>query len=93
MYFVNIYFNTPTFDHITKDAKTNTMMQISVIGGTLGLFTGFSIMSGIEVLYYLIKIALIFMQKTKEKRKDLEREEKPATVALRKRIDQMFSQT
>ena len=90
---VNIFFNTPTFDHIKKDAKTNTMMQISVIGGTLGLFTGFSIMSGIEVLYYLIKIALIFMQKTKETRKELEREEKPATVALRKRIDQRFSQT
>ena len=52
---VNIFFNAPTFDHIKKDAKTNTMMQISVIGGTLGLFTCFSIMSGIEVLYYLIK--------------------------------------
>ena len=93
LHVVNIYFNTPTFDHIKKDAKTNTMMQISVIGGTLGLFTGFSIMSGIEILYYLIKIVLIFMKKTKEKRKYLEREEKPATVALRKRIDQMFSAT
>ena len=93
LHVVNIYFNTPTFDHIKKDAKTNTMMQISVIGGTLGLFTGFSIMSGIEILYYLIKISLSLMQKTKEKRKYLEREEKPATVALRKRIDQMFSVT
>ena len=63
------------------------------IGGTLGLFTGFSIMSGFEDLYYLIKVTLIFKQKTKEKIKDLEREEKPATVALRKRIDQMFSVT
>ena len=90
---VNIFFNAQTFDHIKKDAKTNTMMQISGIGGTLGFFTGFSIISGIEVLYYLIKVTLIFMQKTKEKIKELERDEKPTTVALRKRIDQMFSVT
>ena len=81
---VHIYFNSPTFDHITKvstltsltkfhiypqDAKTTTMTQISVIGGTLGLFTGFSIMSGIEIVYFIIKIALGRMDNTKLARK------------------------
>ena len=56
LHVVNIFFNSPTFDLITKDAKTTMMTQISVIGGTLGLFTGFSIMSGIEIIYFLIKI-------------------------------------
>ena len=81
---VHIYFNSPTFDRIAKvsilinlikfsiypkDAKTNTMTQISVIGGTLGLFTGFSIMSGIEIVYFIVKIVLGRMKNTKIARK------------------------
>ena len=37
---VEIYFDTPTFDKITKDAKTNDIAKLSMIGGTLGLLTG-----------------------------------------------------
>ena len=37
---VEIYFDTPTFDKITRDAKTNTISKISLIGGTFGLLTG-----------------------------------------------------
>ena len=71
LHVVNIFFNTPTVDQITKDAKTNIMTQISVIGGTLGLFTGFSIMSGFEILYFVVRIALGMLEKPKETRKDL----------------------
>ena len=46
---VTISINSPTFDPITKDAKTTFMDRLAIIGGTLGLFTGFSVMSGIEV--------------------------------------------
>ena len=49
MHLVPIFINSPTFDLMTKDAKTTFMDQIAVIGGTLGLFAGFSIISGIEV--------------------------------------------
>ena len=73
LHVVNIFFNTPTFDQITKGAKTNIMTQISVIGGTLGLFTGFSIMSGFEILYFVVRIALGLLEKPKETRKDLKR--------------------
>ena len=68
---MNIFFNTPTVDRITKDAKTNIMIQISVIRGTLGLFTGFSIMSGVEILYFVVRIALCILEKPKEVRKEL----------------------
>ena len=37
---VEIYFDTPTFDKITIDAKTNSIAKLSMIGGTLGLLTG-----------------------------------------------------
>ena len=56
--FVDIVFKTPTFDLITKDAKTNLVNQIAMFGGTLGLFTGFSILSGIELFYFTLKMIL-----------------------------------
>ena len=37
---VEIYFDTPTFDKITRDAKMNDIAKLSMIGGTLGLLTG-----------------------------------------------------
>ena len=48
--FVNIYFSTPTFDKITKDEKANFESKLSVVGGTMGLLTGFSILCGIEMI-------------------------------------------
>ena len=29
--------------------------QIGLIGGTMGLLTGFSILSGVEIVYYAVK--------------------------------------
>ena len=49
---VRIYFDTPTFDKITKDKKEKFVDILSAIGGTMGLLTGFSIISGVEILYY-----------------------------------------
>ena len=49
LHVVTIFINSPTFDLITKDAKTTFMDRLAVIGGTLGLFTGFSVISGVEV--------------------------------------------
>ena len=37
---VEIYFDTPTFDKITRDAKLNDLSRLSLTGGTLGLLTG-----------------------------------------------------
>ena len=56
--YVRIYFDASTFDVITKDRAAKFVDMISAIGGTLGLFTGFSIMSAVEIVYFGIKILL-----------------------------------
>jgi hypothetical protein len=57
---VEIYFSTPTYDEISRDVKNTLETQLAVIGGTMGLLTGFSILSGVEVVYFLIKYILSF---------------------------------
>ena len=56
--FVKIYFYATTFDRITKDRAAKFVDMLSAIGGTMGLLTGFSIISGVEIVYFLIKIIL-----------------------------------
>ena len=56
--YVRIYFDTPTFDRITKDSAAKMTDMFSSIGGTMGLLTGFSIISGVEILYFAGKIIL-----------------------------------
>ena len=53
---MRIYFDTPTFDRITKDRAAKFVDMLSAIGGTMGLLTGFSIISGVEILYFGMKI-------------------------------------
>ena len=56
--FVRIYFDTTTFDIITKDRAAKFVDMLSAIGGTMGLLTGFSIISGVEIVYFGVKIIL-----------------------------------
>ncbi len=56
--FVTIYFYAKTFDRITRDRAAKFVDMLSAIGGTMGLLTGFSIISGVEILYFGIKIIL-----------------------------------
>ena len=57
---VQIYFDTATFDEIEKDEKIKFDAQISLIGGTMGLLTGFSIISGIEIIFFLFRLITSF---------------------------------
>ena len=52
---VQIYFDTATFDDIERDKKIKMEAQLSLIGGTMGLLTGFSIISGIEIIFFLFR--------------------------------------
>ena len=52
---VQIYFDTATYDEIERDVKVTLEAQLGLIGGTMGLLTGFSILSGVEIIYYAIK--------------------------------------
>jgi len=56
--FVRIYFDTATFDKITKDRSAKFVDMLSAIGGTMGLLTGFSIISGVEIVYFATKYFL-----------------------------------
>ena len=49
---VEIYFDTATFDNI----EIKTEAQLSLIGGTMGLLTGFSIISGVEIIFFLFRL-------------------------------------
>ena len=60
--YVRIYFDTPTFDKITKDRAAKFVDMLSAIGGTMGLLTGFSIISGVEIVYFATKIIVNIMR-------------------------------
>ena len=62
---MRIYFNTPTFDRIEKDRAAKFVDMLSAVGGTMGLLTGFSIISGVEILYFAGKLIINFGQKMK----------------------------
>ena len=55
---VEIYFNTATYDEIKKDRKVTFEAQLGVIGGTMGLLTGFSIISSVEIIYFIVNFLL-----------------------------------
>ena len=61
--FVRIFFYATSFDRITKDRAAKFVDMLSAIGGTMGLLTGFSIISGVEVVYFGIKIILNILRK------------------------------
>ena len=65
--YVRIYFDTPTFDIITKDRAAKFVDMLSAIGGTMGLLTGFSIISGVEIVYFMSKILWNFVLNKKNK--------------------------
>ena len=45
--------------------KVTTEAQLGLIGGTMGLLTGFSIISGVEIVYYISKGILSLMTERK----------------------------
>ena len=49
------------------DEAENFEDQLSAIGGTLGLLTGFSIISGVEIMYFSFKIILKFCRNINKK--------------------------
>ena len=55
---MRLYFYATTFDRITKDRAAKFVDMLSAIGGTMGLLSGFSIISGVEIVYFIIKIII-----------------------------------
>ena len=65
--FVRIYFDTATFYDIERDKKIKMEAQLSLIGGTMGLFSGFSIISGVEIIFFVGKLLYKSFTHCKEK--------------------------
>ena len=59
--FIKIQFDAPVFEKVTKDRSAKFVDQLSAIGGTMGLLTGFSIISGVEFLYFSSRVALHYI--------------------------------
>ena len=64
--YVGIYFDTPTFNRITKDRAAKFVDMLSAIGGTMGLLTGFSIISAVEIVYFGVKMIFNVMKNDKK---------------------------
>ena len=62
---VDIYFGSATYDEIEKDVKVTLEAALGLIGGTMGLLTGFSILSGVEIIYFVMKFLWKFWQTKK----------------------------
>ena len=59
--YIKIYFTrTPYYDKIVKDTSAKFVDMLSAIGGTIGLLTGFSIISAVEIIYFAFKIVYQF---------------------------------
>ena len=66
---IGIYIDTPAFDLVTKDASRTIVDMLSLIGGTFGLLTGFSLISGVEIIYFLATFLLSFNRKETKRSK------------------------
>ena len=64
--FVRIFFGTTRYNKITKDEAAKFMEVLSAIGGTMGLLTGFSIISGVEILYYAATLIASYVIKKRQ---------------------------
>ena len=61
--FIRIFIESPTFDKITMDNRVKFVDMLSSVGGTMGLLTGFSVISGVEIIYFACKFLAYFLEK------------------------------
>ena len=52
---LTIQIDEPTMMMIEKDVSASFTDRLGVVGGTIGLFTGLSLISMVEILYWIIK--------------------------------------
>ena len=56
-------FHELDFEHeITLEMRVSTFDKLSLIGGTMGLFTGISIITLIEMVWWMIKFITLAIQ-------------------------------
>ena len=55
--FFTFLLEISTHCSVGNDFKVTMEAQLGLIGGTMGLLTGFSILSGVEIIYYLLRFS------------------------------------
>ena len=55
--FLHFFLEIFTHCSVGNDFKVTMEAQLGLIGGTMGLLTGFSILSGVEIIYYLLRFS------------------------------------
>jgi hypothetical protein len=63
---IEILFKNPNFLPSILQQQLSTLDFVSYCGGSLGLFLGFSVVSAVEIVYYL-SIRLLFLRNQKKK--------------------------
>ena len=64
-----IYFDVTTFDLVINDRAAKFVDMLAAFGGTMGLLTGFSLISGVEILYFGMKIIFEFIHNKLQEKK------------------------
>ncbi|KAK7067334.1 hypothetical protein SK128_003375 [Halocaridina rubra] len=57
----HVFFEQSTATLYKRDVITTPSQIVANIGGLLGLFLGFSLLSGVEILFYLFEVILRFI--------------------------------
>ena len=73
--YVNLLFeycHVYSFVKIKRDSKMSFSDKISWIGGMMGLFTGFSVISGLEIMYWLWFKVLLHAREVEPAEEDLQ---------------------
>ena len=55
---LNFFFDTPIITKICLEMRVSMFDKLSAIGGTLGLYTGISIITMIEIVWWLIQFGV-----------------------------------
>jgi hypothetical protein len=62
-YKAQLFFDTPNTNEMKREMRVTIMDQIATIGGALGLFTGTSHITMVEVVYWMARFVLQFLKK------------------------------
>ena len=66
---LNFFFDTPIITQIRLEMRVGMFDKLSAIGGTLGLYTGISIITMIETLWWLVQFIIHAFARNKAKRR------------------------
>ena len=65
-----IYFDVTTLDLVINDRAAKFVDMLAAFGGTMGLLTGFSIITAVEILYFGMQIIFEFLNNRLNRKKN-----------------------